>query len=128
MYLGPNRAGEMWECRVQRRIHFQHGGVEIFFRGGVRGGSISRYISKIELTSFNHDEHVGEVVPDLEPLEVSEELAQNLMDELWRCGFKPTEGFGSVGQIGAVQEHLKDAQTTRDRLFVLVEKAFDSNE
>lgn len=37
--------------------------------------------------------------------------AQQLMDELWRAGIRPTEGAGSVGQLGAVQEHLKDMRT-----------------
>lgn len=34
--------------------------------------------------------------------------AQQFMDELWRTGIRPTEGAGSVGQLGAVQEHLAD--------------------
>ena len=32
---------------------------------------------------------------------------QGLMDELWRCGFRPTEGQGSAGMMAAVEEHLK---------------------
>lgn len=34
--------------------------------------------------------------------------AQQLMDELWRCGIRPTEGRGSAGQLEAVQRHLED--------------------
>ncbi len=34
--------------------------------------------------------------------------AQRLMDDLWDSGFRPTEGSGSAGAMGAVQEHLKD--------------------
>ena len=37
--------------------------------------------------------------------------AQNLMDELWRAGIRPTEGAGSVGQLSAVQAHLEDMRT-----------------
>lgn len=33
--------------------------------------------------------------------------AQALMDDLWRCGIRPTEGAGSAGAMSAVQEHLK---------------------
>lgn len=34
--------------------------------------------------------------------------AQQLMDDLWAAGVRPTEGQGSAGQIGAVQAHLAD--------------------
>lgn len=36
--------------------------------------------------------------------------AQHLMDELWRCGIRPTEGQGSAGALAATQDHLKDLQ------------------
>lgn len=34
--------------------------------------------------------------------------AQRLMDDLWNCGLRPTEGRGSAGQLEAVQRHLDD--------------------
>lgn len=34
--------------------------------------------------------------------------AQLLMDELWRCGLRPTEGTGSAGSLAATQAHLAD--------------------
>ncbi len=34
--------------------------------------------------------------------------AQQLMDMLWRCGFRPTEGRGSAGALAATQAHLND--------------------
>lgn len=34
--------------------------------------------------------------------------AQALMDQLWDCGLRPTEGTGSAGAMAAVQAHLKD--------------------
>lgn len=34
--------------------------------------------------------------------------AQDLMDQLWSCGFRPTEGRGSAGALAAVQRHLDD--------------------
>lgn len=36
--------------------------------------------------------------------------AQQLMDELWNCGVRPTAGKGSAGQLAAVQAHLADMQ------------------
>ena len=39
---------------------------------------------------------------------VSPEDAKQLMDELWRIGVRPSDGTGSVGQLGAVKDHLED--------------------
>lgn len=36
--------------------------------------------------------------------------AQMLMDELWRCGLRPSEGSGSAGSLAATERHLKDMQ------------------
>jgi hypothetical protein len=34
--------------------------------------------------------------------------AQQLMDELWRVGLRPSAGSGSAGAMAAVQAHLAD--------------------
>ena len=34
--------------------------------------------------------------------------AQGLMDELWLCGLRPTEGVGSAGSLAATERHLED--------------------
>jgi len=36
--------------------------------------------------------------------------AQNLIDNLWSCGLRPTEGSGSAGSLAATERHLKDLQ------------------
>lgn len=36
--------------------------------------------------------------------------AQRLMDELWNCGLRPSEGTGSAGSLAATERHLKDMQ------------------
>jgi len=36
---------------------------------------------------------------------------QNLMDELWRCGIRPSEGSGSAGSLAATERHLADMRT-----------------
>jgi hypothetical protein len=41
-------------------------------------------------------------------LELLPAQAQALMDDLWACGLRPTEGVGSAGSAAAMQEHLKD--------------------
>jgi hypothetical protein len=39
----------------------------------------------------------------LEPTE-----AQALMDQLWQCGLRPSEGSGSAGSLAATERHLED--------------------
>ena len=43
-------------------------------------------------------------------LEIEREDAQTLMDTLWECGLRPSAGIGSVGQLGAIKNHLQDMQ------------------
>lgn len=51
-------------------------------------------------------------VPEGAPLDPTFSLdrpeAQELMDMLWSCGLRPTQGKGSEGQLGAVERHLAD--------------------
>ncbi len=37
--------------------------------------------------------------------------AQVLMDDLWNCGIRPSEGAGSAGSLAATERHLKDMQS-----------------
>ena len=34
--------------------------------------------------------------------------AQQLIDELWQCGLRPSEGTGSAGSLKATENHLQD--------------------
>lgn len=51
-------------------------------------------------------------VPDGLPADpavrLSREQAQQLMDGLWDCGIRPTQGSGSAGSLAATQKHLED--------------------
>ena len=50
--------------------------------------------------------------PLVDPFMVmSLETAQLLMDELWNCGLRPSEGTGSAGSLAATERHLKDMKT-----------------
>ena len=50
-------------------------------------------------------EYVGEP-----SLHMQDEEAQRLMDELWHCGLRPSEGTGSAGSLAATERHLADMQ------------------
>lgn len=39
------------------------------------------------------------------------EMAQTLIDDLWHCGLRPSEGTGSAGALAATQKHLDDMRT-----------------
>jgi hypothetical protein len=39
---------------------------------------------------------------------LSRKVAQQLMDDLWHCGLRPTEGMGSIGEQAATEKHLED--------------------
>jgi len=41
-------------------------------------------------------------------LTITNTQAQTLMDDLWHCGIRPTEGTGSAGSLKATQDHLSD--------------------
>ena len=36
------------------------------------------------------------------------QIMQVLMDDLWNCGIRPSEGAGSAGSLKATQYHLED--------------------
>lgn len=43
-------------------------------------------------------------------LHLQYEEAHRLMDELWSCGLRPSEGTGSAGSLLATERHLADMQ------------------
>ena len=46
--------------------------------------------------------------PASETGQMTTEEAQVLMDDLWDCGIRPTEGSGSAGSLAATERHLED--------------------
>lgn len=46
--------------------------------------------------------------PSEPTMTLSNQGAQMLMDELWRCGLRPSDGSGSAGSLAATERHLKD--------------------
>lgn len=60
---------------------------------------------------------IGPSEPIQEPtVELDFHAAQQLIDALWDCGLRPTEGTGSAGALAATERHLKDMQTIAFRL------------
>lgn len=59
----------------------------------------------------------GAFIPPTVRLETDE--AQQLMDALWDCGLRPTEGKGSAGALAATQRHLDDMRKLVGHAFKL---------
>ena len=54
----------------------------------------------------------GAVISTKPMLDLSIEQAVQLMDELWRCGVRPTRSADSqAGQLAATKDHLADMRT-----------------
>jgi hypothetical protein len=49
-------------------------------------------------------------------LRLNRDESQRLIDQLWDCGLRPTDGSGSAGSLLATQNHLKDLQKYMDKL------------
>lgn len=72
----------------------------------------------IKVYVLSEDESMIATLPtlvEIEPHAVVEptmtfsmEEAQQIMDELWQCGLRPTEGTGSAGSLAATERHLQD--------------------
>lgn len=82
-----------------------------------RDGTIGLYID-----DFDMDARVGKTVTQLvfeerkpftcddgpPPIVLKVTQAQKLMDNLWDCGIRPSEGSGSAGSFAAQGRHLED--------------------
>lgn len=84
------------------------------FRNGYRHDTVSIYVdyedgSKVFSAKPIEFEQRELYEVDSEPyLEIPKHAAQKLIDDLWDCGLRPSEGSGSAGQLAAVQNHLAD--------------------
>lgn len=78
--------------------------IEVFvchtYEDGTQYGGQPLAMKKIE-----ENEHISQPTMSL-----TMTAAQQLMDELWRCGIRPTEGTGSAGSLAATERHLHDMQ------------------
>lgn len=52
--------------------------------------------------------HINKGISVSPTFSLSMDAAQTLMDDLWNCGLRPTEGSGSAGAFAAQGKHLED--------------------
>lgn len=90
---------EHLELRVERRFH----AFDFALYGFVKDAAGVRNIAT-NLVLTTQEEGLA-----YDPFaSLNETQAQILMDDLWACGVRPTEGRGTAGQLQAVQYHLED--------------------
>jgi hypothetical protein len=53
-----------------------------------------------------------------ESFSLDDQGAQEIMNELWRLGVRPTDATGSTGHLRAVENHNKDLKEIVDKFFV----------
>lgn len=63
-------------------------------------------IKNIDYEVLKPDEDPGPT-----PFRIDIKAGQMLMDDLWQCGLRPTEGAGSAGAMRAAERHLADLRT-----------------
>ncbi len=69
-----------------------------------------KYYLAEPLVMKDQTETIGMFKPMTPTVSLSPTAAQQLIDDLWDCGLRPSEGSGSAGQLAAVERHLKDMQ------------------
>jgi len=96
--------GDIRPIEMMARRDDWHQGVSLFARQEQvgMGGTVA--------TKVAFEPTVDWSVP--EPfMKLSLHTAQQLIDELWGCGLRPSEGSGSAGSLRATEKHLADLKT-----------------
>lgn len=95
--------GDRLPLEVMARREDWSGGISIYMREQTvgRGNQVAAPVTMV-------DQEPNTIVEPMARLPI--QAAQQLMDELWRCGVRPSEGSGSAGSLAATERHLKDMQ------------------
>jgi len=93
----------MMEMRAIRH-HARFPGVSIFIDEVRENGKffVAEPLVMTERSPYESDYGSGPTI------QLEKHAAQKLIDDLWDCGLRPSEGSGSAGQLAAVQNHLAD--------------------
>ena len=76
-----------------------------------------------ELTMHTQEQDAMIVEPTIR---FDQKVAQELMDSLWYCGVRPSDGTGSTGQLAATEKHLEDARLQNQAFSTTLLKVVES--
>ena len=68
------------------------------------GGLAKQYRAEINWVEYPE----GSMVDPFTQIDPTQ--SQTLMDSLWECGVRPSQGSGSAGSLAATERHLADMQ------------------
>ena len=105
------------ELRAHAEPKWYSNSIALYFYEKAQGGKVS-YVSNLVMTTAEE----GQAIEPSDALTIPHETAQELMDSLWQCGLRPSEGSGSAGALKATENHLKDMQELSRRLLGMVER------
>lgn len=78
--------------------------IGLFFFDKLPNGAVD-LVQNFEVRRIEEHECVRQ---DVAPLHIDRAGAQVLMDDLWNCGIRPTDGAGTAGSMRATEKHLED--------------------
>ena len=108
----------MWkpELRVAAEpVHIRRA-VRIYFYEELPENRVA-VLTNLEFTTVERSAILG---VDYKPLEIPRQTAQELMDALWNCGLRPSEGSGSADALRAVERNREDLKEIVDKLLGIV--------
>jgi len=90
-----------------RRNDFRYNSCDAIclYASRIINGSVWRHEGELKFVELTPDEKFMPIQPFL-TFEMSD--AQKLMDDLWDCGLRPSEGAGSAGSLKKTENHLSD--------------------
>lgn len=105
---------ERISCHIENAFAYNGFNLWLIGRGMGTRMSVAQQVTFVE-----HDEQM--LFPPEPTVRLKQDEAQALMDALWQCGIRPTEGMGSAGALTATQEHNRTLREMAFRLLTLVE-------
>lgn len=93
---------------IELLIYMQPWSMHIQFLMLERRGESTSVAGPITMRTVEPEELAREDTPPSFSLRM--DAAQQLMDGLWKCGLRPSEGSGSAGALRATEAHLADMQ------------------
>jgi hypothetical protein len=101
-----------WILRAQRNLLRQT--VDVYTHVRTPDGSIGA-VTHMQVREVEP----GTELPDT-PVHLDNEQAQQLIDDLYRAGFRPTDAQGTAGQLEAMKAHLDDMRKSYEMMLAYV--------
>ncbi len=95
------QSGMEFNIRAQKGgLSYTHTGIDLFAYQS--DGKTAHYAEPLVMKQADINDPINHF------LRINKPEAQKLMDDLWDCGLRPSEGSGSAGSLRKTEEHLKD--------------------